>query len=158
MTPLPLRDDAGNVLLRVVADGAGSQRSDASVPCPLALVVVELDGRILMGLNRWRGTWELPGGMIEAGESPGEAALRELAEETGVALDSVELTGYASFVLAPDQRREDAAVFSRTLLEPVEPVPSDELVELMWWDPAGEELPDMSPLDAEIACRCRPRP
>lgn len=31
-----------------------------------------------------KGLWGLPGGMIEAGETPEIAAVRELAEETGV--------------------------------------------------------------------------
>ena len=41
----------------------------------------------------WRGkdagAWMIPKGMIEAGEAPAEAALREFEEETGVRLDSV---------------------------------------------------------------------
>ena len=36
-----------------------------------------------------RGSWDLPKGKIDAGESPAEAALREVAEETG--LDDVGL-------------------------------------------------------------------
>ena len=32
----------------------------------------------------WRGLWSLPGGSLEAGESPREAASRELMEETGI--------------------------------------------------------------------------
>ena len=41
----------------------------------------------------WRkkdaGAWMIPKGMIEAGEAPAEAALREFAEETGTVLDAV---------------------------------------------------------------------
>ena len=41
----------------------------------------------------WRGkdtgAWMIPKGMIEPGEAPAEAALREFAEETGTKLDSV---------------------------------------------------------------------
>ncbi|MGA9311148.1 MAG: NUDIX domain-containing protein [Pseudonocardiaceae bacterium] len=41
-----------------------------------------------MVFNSWRRQWELPGGMREPGETAA-AAVRELAEETGVT--SVEL-------------------------------------------------------------------
>ncbi len=40
-----------------------------------------------------RGFWFTPGGGIEHGESPREAAVRELAEETGYVLDTHELRG-----------------------------------------------------------------
>lgn len=38
-------------------------------------------------------TWALPGGAIEPGETPIEAALRETAEEVGIAADSVLVLG-----------------------------------------------------------------
>ncbi|BDH15354.1 methyltransferase, FxLD system [Streptomyces hygroscopicus] len=46
-------------------------------------VVTDGSGRVLLGRST-QGMWELPGGRIEAGESFQAAAVRELAEETGL--------------------------------------------------------------------------
>jgi 8-oxo-dGTP diphosphatase len=39
------------------------------------------------------GRWSIPGGRVEAGESDQQAALREMAEETGLVVDVGELVG-----------------------------------------------------------------
>lgn len=39
------------------------------------------------------GRWSLPKGQIEKGEAPEAAALREIAEETGLPLDGLRLAG-----------------------------------------------------------------
>lgn len=39
--------------------------------------------------NKDAGAWMIPKGMVEPGEAPAEAALREFAEETGTVLDTV---------------------------------------------------------------------
>jgi 8-oxo-dGTP pyrophosphatase MutT (NUDIX family) len=51
-----------------------------------AQVVLLRDGRILMARHRRgeRSYWVLPGGEIEPGESPAEAAIREVFEESGI--------------------------------------------------------------------------
>ncbi|WUP70923.1 NUDIX domain-containing protein [Streptomyces sp. NBC_00258] len=44
-----------------------------------------------------------PGGCVEKGESPRQAAARELLEESGQESDGpLRFIGYAGFVLAPD--------------------------------------------------------
>ena len=45
------------------------------------------------GLRAHRGQWALPGGRCDAGETPVEAALRELDEELGLRLTHAEVLG-----------------------------------------------------------------
>ncbi len=42
------------------------------------------DGRIALVKNGWSDGWILPGGGVESGETPTEAARREVREETGL--------------------------------------------------------------------------
>ena len=44
-------------------------------------------------MNRHAGQWALPGGRLDPGETPEEAALRELAEEVGLDLDESAVMG-----------------------------------------------------------------
>jgi 8-oxo-dGTP diphosphatase len=62
---------------------------------PIALVVALRDGRVLVArrpddAEHLPGVWEFPGGKVEAGESPEEAARRELSEETGLTAGALE--------------------------------------------------------------------
>ena len=57
------------------------------------------DGEILL-LRRVRGDhvqWEIPGGKVEPGEDPGQAAIREAKEELGVDVTLGSKIGQASF-------------------------------------------------------------
>ena len=66
---------------------------DAAAPRPLATVgalIVAPDGRALfVRTEKWRGTWGVPGGKIEPGETMLAALRREAREETGLALHDV---------------------------------------------------------------------
>ena len=122
------------------------------LPCPLALVVLDAEGGILLGLNRWRGSWELPGGLLEEGETPRQAAARELLEETGVDLpeDQLRWAGLAEFALVDPTRIELAAVFvARSERRPAVQS-SEELTEVGWFRPGHPPEPH-SPLDLAIA-------
>ena len=149
MGDLPLSDRLGNTLVSFDAAEGG----ELATPMPASLVVVVCAGRLLMVLDAWRGHWELPGGMREGAETALQAAVRELAEETGITAEDLEPAAVAGFVLTNPDRREYAAVF-RLVLPTVPPLAGDaEILDHRWWDPRSPVPDDMSPLDAEIARR-----
>jgi 8-oxo-dGTP diphosphatase len=62
-------------------------------------VFIVRDGRLLLGKRKnifGDGTWGLPGGHLEPGESMIEAAGRELMEETGLRAEGFEFSNIAS--------------------------------------------------------------
>jgi ADP-ribose pyrophosphatase YjhB (NUDIX family) len=59
------------------------------------------DGRVLLVRVPEFGTWALPGGGVDPGEHPREAAVRECLEETGL---HVEITGLVGVFAGPLHR------------------------------------------------------
>ncbi|MEC7258929.1 MAG: RNA pyrophosphohydrolase [Pseudomonadota bacterium] len=61
-------------------------------PC-VGVMLANADGAIFVGQRRDRDTdaWQMPQGGIDASETPVQAALRELGEETGLTPDKVEI-------------------------------------------------------------------
>ncbi|GAB3579335.1 NUDIX hydrolase [Amycolatopsis endophytica] len=148
MTGLPVTDARGDTLVSL---RFGAER-DLSVPMPLALVVVEVDERVLLVFDRRRERWELPGGMIEPGETPHRAAVRELAEETGIVVSGLRFAAVAGFVLRDPVRREYAAVYRAGFaVEPSVTPQEDEVSAIAWWHPGAPMLREQSELDAAIA-------
>lgn len=54
------------------------------------------DGELLLGRRSDDGTWALVSGMVDPGEQPADALLREILEETGVHAEIERLAGVAS--------------------------------------------------------------
>lgn len=109
-------------------------------PCVGALIV--RDGRLLLGRRAgepYRGWWDIPGGFMEAGETPEEALAREVLEETGLEVRSVR-----PFVALPDTYGpEGAPTLNLHYLVEVgegDPEPQSDVAELRWF--AAHELPE----------------
>ena len=59
-------------------------------------IVLDGDGRLLLvlrGRAPSAGTWSVPGGRVEAGESDADATAREVLEETGMRVEVGRLAG-----------------------------------------------------------------
>ncbi|MFF8959442.1 NUDIX domain-containing protein [Streptomyces sp. NPDC014894] len=147
---LPVGDQRGNTLTRLVHRPETDPPADA--PTPFALVALRLGGRTLMAYHRGRDAWELPGGMIDPGESAREAAVRELFEETAQRPDGrLDFVGYAAFVLGPGRRAEYGALFTGRAERPRDFRPNDEMSAIAWWDPRLPLPGRVQPIDAYLA-------
>lgn len=69
-----------------------------------AMGVVVVDGEVLLARQSYRRGWGVPGGLLDRGEAPEAAVVRELREEAGIA---VVVDGPAATVVEPRLRRVD---------------------------------------------------
>ncbi|MDE2417801.1 MAG: NUDIX domain-containing protein [Burkholderiales bacterium] len=98
-TPLQLitqaEDGGDKERLRCIACGFTHWNN----PTPVLAAVIELEGKILLARNAaWPGKmYALITGFMEAGETPQEGIAREIAEETNLTTDSLDLIGVYDF-------------------------------------------------------------
>ncbi len=104
-------------------------------------VIERADGAVLLVRLTYRNSWGLPGGLLKRGETPEQAARREVEEESTL---DVELLGDPAVVVDADAQRVDI-VFRARPAEGVDPdsarASSPEIVEVAWFSP--EALPDL---------------
>ena len=82
--------------------GGNISTSQQRVSCAVAVVVTHA-GKVLFGRRRTGCggfEWQLPGGWLEIGESPQQAARREVREETGLLLREMHFIGTTSNVFS----------------------------------------------------------
>lgn len=115
---------------------------DYKNPLPVALAIAVKDKKFLLikrGLAPKKGMWASPSGFIEVGETPEDACLRELEEETGASGQIVRLL---SAVRVADTEVYGDMLILEYLVKVVDDnlIPGDEVEEARFFD--IEELPD----------------
>lgn len=119
----------------------------ALVRC-VGAVILDADGRMLLVQRAnppSRGCWSVPGGRVEPGEALIEAAAREVAEETGLAVSIGRLLGTVQIDATYEVHDFAATVTGGAL------VPGDDALAARWCTPAEvAALPTTPGLVAEL--------
>lgn len=107
----------------------------------------DADHRVLLVRERSDGRWALPGGYVDVGDSPAEAAVRETWEEAGIRVRAVALAGVFDPRVQPDAPPHlfhiHKLVFTGTLLDPeARPEPGPEVHEARFHP--VRDLPELS--------------
>ena len=111
------------------------------------VVLSEFEGKILLSRHKDRTTWETQGGHIEDGETPMEAAKRELYEESGALDFDIEpLCDYWAGVEGTDDWA-NGMVF-KAKIKKLDRIPDSEMAEVKQFDVLPGELtyPTITPV------------
>jgi 8-oxo-dGTP pyrophosphatase MutT (NUDIX family) len=96
------------VAVAVAEEGDGARLEGIADPAGWSREAALILTRRASSLRDHPGQWALPGGRVDAGESAEETALRELAEEVGLALDPAAVLGRLGRLRHPVGLRDHA--------------------------------------------------
>jgi 8-oxo-dGTP diphosphatase len=118
------------------------------LPLVFVCIIARREGKTLLIYSAWRQQWEVPAGMIEPGEDPAAAALRELAEESGQNASNLVCAGLCLIRLGRSGKLELGAIFTADL-DPLQPFATDgETRAMLLWDGAtplpGDHLDEIT--------------
>ena len=106
-------------------------------PYKYVVVASRYQGKILLSRHRERTTWETQGGHIEPGESPLDAACRELHEESG-AVD-FDIRPVFDYWAGDESGSASGVVFLADIRE-LRPMPDSEMAEVHAFDKLPENV------------------
>ena len=75
-------------------------------------------GQLLLVKNSYRRCITLPGGSIDGGEQPVDAALRELREEVGIEVDAKDLSFWGQYLSLVEYKHDHINLFELELANP----------------------------------------
>ena len=103
------------------------------------VVLSEYEGKILLSRHKERTTWETQGGHIEPGETPMEAARRELWEESGTEEFDIEpLCDY--WAGSEDGKSGACGVVFTAEIQKLGPLPESEMAETRLFESLPEQM------------------
>jgi 8-oxo-dGTP diphosphatase len=128
----------------------------ASVPRKIAAAAVvcrDGDGRLLLVFDSFKGHWTIPGGVVDAGEDPRSAAIREAWEEAGVRVAAGPLLGVFAAATPDRLLLAYAATPVDAGGDPPQPLHRHEIDEAVWL-PLDDALAQLNPITREQVQRC----
>lgn len=108
------------------------------------VVLSRYHGKLLLSRHRERDTWETQGGHIEPGETPLEAARRELHEESGAV--EFAITPLCDYFAGDEVSHANGMVFAAEV-KSLGPLPQSEMAQTALFDQLPKNLtyPDITP-------------
>ena len=108
--------------------------SDIYKPLLITFMAIRHARDFLLVRHRERQAWELPGGHIEEGESARDCAIRELFEETGQKVKSLDFRAVLKYRAGSDNRIYYGTLYSGELPSPTPFRENDEIERIIFWD------------------------
>jgi 8-oxo-dGTP diphosphatase len=135
----PRRAERAPALASFVAVHEVDEERHAQIAVPsFAVVIARASSGVVLVFNRYRQVWELPGGLIDANESPRVAVARELLEEAGCVANGL---AWLALVEVEDGSTHHGALYRCNVESVPDSFESEEIGGIAFWQPGDHPQP-----------------